>query len=139
MAINNTRIGTGTVTQVFSATAQTVITTLFFCNTTDNVDTTLDVYITPSGSTATAITQIIKNMPLPAGETFVFDTEKLIFENNDRIFARAGDADTISATVSSMITDETSQAPAPPQPPVVTPQMTFTTATNSQYITVLAY
>jgi hypothetical protein len=46
----------------------------------------------------------MKALSLPAGETFVLDTERLILEDQDAVYAQASDASTITATVSSVST-----------------------------------
>lgn len=104
MAITNTQLASATTTQLFLANAQQAITTMIFCNTDALINTTFDVYVVPYGSNANPTTQIMKSVPLPAGESFVLDTERLILETNDAIYAQAADDLIVTATISSLTT-----------------------------------
>ena len=102
--ITNTQLASTTTTQVFLASGQQAITTMIFCNTDSLTDATIDVYVVPYGSNASAGTQIMKSLSLPATETFVLDTERLILESNDAVYAQASSPNIITATVSSLAT-----------------------------------
>ncbi len=104
MSITNALVASGSATAIFTATSQVAITTIIFCNTTGATPATLDVYAVPYGSNAVPTTQIMKSVSIPPTETFVLDTERLILENGDKIFAQASVSSTISATISSLIT-----------------------------------
>jgi hypothetical protein len=103
MAINNVRIAS-TSTAVFSAEGQQAITTIIFCNTSEATDATINVFAVPFGSNAGVTTQIINQVSIPVAETFVMDTERLILEDGDVIYAQASQSDVITATVSSVST-----------------------------------
>lgn len=106
MAIKNTKIASTTTTQVFATTTSTqaAITTMIFCNTDAVTDTSVDVYVVPFGKNATPGTQIMKELSLAATETFVLDTERLILEGGDAIYAQATVGDIVTVTVSSIQT-----------------------------------
>lgn len=104
MAIKNTYLASTSVTQVFSATNQTAITTAIFCNVTTNTDVTVDVFAVPFGSAALPQTQIMKAVPLTGGDTFVLDTERLILEQNDTIWAQASTSNCVTVTISTLVT-----------------------------------
>lgn len=104
--ITNTQVPSATTAQVFLATGQQAITTMIFCNTSGVTDTALNVYVVPFGSNATPSTQIMKSVPIPAGETFVLDSERLILEDGDAIYAQATVNNLITATVSSLATGQ---------------------------------
>lgn len=104
MAIKNTQIGSASVTQIFLASTQTAITTIMFCNVTTGTNATVDVYCVPNGSNANPGTQIMKALPMPATETFVLDTERLILEQSDALYAQASSSGTVTVTISSLIT-----------------------------------
>lgn len=104
MAIKNTFLTTTNVTQVFSATQQTAITTVIFCNVSQTTATTLNVFAVPYGSNPLPQTQITSALPLPAGETFVLDTERFILEVNDSIYVQATATNCVAVTVSSLTT-----------------------------------
>lgn len=102
MAITNKKIEATTSTMVFQAVGEQAITTLFFCNTSDINDTSLNIFLVPNGDAVSSSTQIIKSLKLPATETFIMDTEKLILGNGDAIWANANDGLIVTASVISV-------------------------------------
>jgi len=100
--ITNTQIASTTTTRIYLSTGQSAVTTAIFCNTDNSVTATLNVYAVPYGLNANATTQIMKGVTLPAGETFVMDTERLILENGDALYAQASSATIITSTISSV-------------------------------------
>jgi hypothetical protein len=110
MAIQCTQIGSG-YTDILDVPADKswAVTTIMFCNTalpediyTDDGDTYLDVHLCAGGEAAGPGNQILNNIPIPAGETFTLDTEKLILEETDVIKASTTSPTNITATVSYM-------------------------------------
>jgi len=105
MAISNAALLTGGTT-IFTCPGsgeEHAVTCMIFCNT-DSVDRNLDVHVLKgslSQTIANAQTQIIKSLTIPAGETFTFDTEKLVLESTDSIVALPSGSSVIMATVSS--------------------------------------
>jgi hypothetical protein len=77
------------------------VTCMIFCNTSAS-DVTLDLYAVASTLGVSTRTQIIKELSVPAGETFTFDQEKVILSTADRIHAVASASNRLSVTVSSM-------------------------------------
>lgn len=70
------------------------ITTMIVCNTyvPDPSDpdiglATFDLHLVPKDQTRSDINRIIKELDIRAGETFTFDSEKIILESNDSIVA----------------------------------------------------
>lgn len=104
MAITNVLVSATQVTQIFLSSGENAITTIFFCNTSDGTDATLDVHVVPSGHAVSSTTLILKQLDLPATETFVLDAEKIILSSNDSVYARSSEHLIISATVSSVST-----------------------------------
>ena len=102
MTIRNTQIAT-IPTQVFLADGQQAITTMIFCNITTQTNL-LSVYAVPFGSNADITTHISRDGEIPPAETFVMDTERLILEDNDSIFALSLFNNGITATISSVAT-----------------------------------
>ena len=100
--ITNVQIESTSTTRVFLSSGESAITTVFFCNTSDVDDTAIDVYIVPAAGVYGTGTQVMSNLALPAGETFVFDLEKLILENAASIWAKATVDKVVTATVSSV-------------------------------------
>jgi len=104
MSIKNTLVHS-TTTQIFSAVnSEQAITTMFFCNTSPTISTTLNLFLLPVGGAAGPSTQVIKSLSLPATETFVFDAEKIILENGESVWAQAADDNIVIATISSVQT-----------------------------------
>ena len=101
--ITNTQVYS-TSTRIFLSSGENAITTVFFCNTSDILDSELDVYAVPSAGVISSGTQIISKLALPASETFVFDLEKLILENGAALWAASTENLVITATVSSVRT-----------------------------------
>lgn len=102
--ITNTQVASTTTSRLFLASGQTAVTTVIFCNVTTNTNVTIDGYCVPNGSNANSSTQIMKALPLTAGETFSLDSERLILENGDALYAQASVGACITVTVSSLQT-----------------------------------
>ena len=103
MAISNASITTSGV-DIFTCPGTLVtdvqehaVTCLIFCNT-SGADATLTVTATPQGGSAATL---IKELSVPAAETFTFDTEKLVLSTGDKITALASANTAITVTVSS--------------------------------------
>lgn len=108
MAIQSTAIGT-TSTTLYTSSGDNAITNIMFCNTVPYNPAFptsglayLTVYLVKSGDSATTTNMVVNFMPIPAGETFSFDTEKIILANGDSVRAVADVTATLVATVSSL-------------------------------------
>jgi hypothetical protein len=109
MAINSTLITTagqdiftcpGTPT---TDEREYAVTCMMFCNYSSS-DVLLNVWmLAPSPAAVGPVYAVIKDLSIPAGETFTFDTEKVVLATGERIRAQtvAGD-DRLTVTVSSM-------------------------------------
>jgi hypothetical protein len=102
MAIINTRVQ-AIATQVFLATGQQAVTTIVACNV-STVTSTLSIFAVPYGGNAGPSTQILSNIILPGGETFAFDKERFVLEDQDSFFAQASVPNAITITISSVAT-----------------------------------
>lgn len=102
MALVNTRVQS-IATQVFLAGGQQAVTTIVACNV-STVTSTLSMFAVPFGGNPGPSTQIINNITLPAGESFAFDKERFVLEDNDAFYALASVSDAITVTVSSVAT-----------------------------------
>lgn len=107
MALTSTEI-TNTGEDIFlcpgtapSDVQEHAVTCMIFCNT-SALDVTLDLYAVASTRSVGTRTQIIKELTIAAGETFTFDTEKVILSTGDRIHAVTSSSNRLSVTVSSM-------------------------------------
>lgn len=109
MAISNTVVTTGDGISIFTCPGtpssddqEFAVTCIMFCNT-SATSVKLDLYAIPSTvATKSSSTQVIKELSIPAKETFTFDTEKLVLGSADRVWAVCDTADALTATVSSM-------------------------------------
>lgn len=78
------------------------VTCIMFCNYSGD-DETITIHAVPSGASLTDTTKIIVDLSIPAGESFTFDTEKLVLATGDKIHAVTSTADDrVTVTVSSM-------------------------------------
>lgn len=61
------------------------ITNILVCNN-GSVAASFDMHLIPqSSSLSNDVTRVINNLQLPAGETFTFDSEKIVLEVGDKI------------------------------------------------------
>lgn len=96
MAITNSVLGTST-SAIFTSSGTTVVSLMYFCNT-DGSTQTANVYLVPSGGSATNNTIVYNNVAITSGDTLVVSQEKIVLNNGDAIHANAS-ATTITATV----------------------------------------
>jgi hypothetical protein len=110
MSLANIQIAASpTLTTVYTSSPSagstaTAITTLIFCNTASpdpTISTTLTLYAVPNGGAAGISNMILNALAIPNGETFTFDTEKLVLSSGDAIYAIASTTN-ITATISYM-------------------------------------
>ena len=94
MAIINYQLTTAQVDAVtVPAAKQYLITNIMVCNTYDPTggspelhDATFTMHLIPDGDSLTnAVTTVIKVLSLPAGETFTFDSEKIVLGAGDML------------------------------------------------------
>jgi len=83
------------------------VTVIMVCNTAtpDPLDetansTSFDLHFVKQGSPIDDINKVINSVQLPAGETFTFDTEKIILDAGDRIILNSDSPTVLSATTS---------------------------------------
>ena len=112
MALTCTAIN-ATNTTLYTSSGNNAITTLIVSNvnpysaSTPTVgQSTLNLFIVPGGGTPNYSNLIVSALPLPAGETFTFDNEKIIMSNGDTLVATSSapsgvSANAVSLTVSS--------------------------------------
>jgi hypothetical protein len=75
------------------------ITCMMFCNYDDTNPVELEVWVGPIIENRT---KLINKLVIPAGETFTFDTEKLVLATGERIHAMTDENSRLTVTVSSM-------------------------------------
>lgn len=100
MAIANAQLIATDKTVVFDATGENAITCMIFCNTSSDTDSTISVWVVPAAQPAGPANMVIKDVLLPAGETFSMDTERFILSDSDTIQAQASQDTIVTVTVS---------------------------------------
>lgn len=108
MAIVNAAVGTtDTVVLTVPASKRYAITTIIVCNTyapetfdTDEGLTVFDMHLVPSGEAKDDSNMVVNTLQMPAGETFVFDSERIVLEAGDRVILQGQSPDNLSVTVS---------------------------------------
>ena len=108
MAIENTLIGTTDTTLLtVPASKRYAITTIMVCNTytpnpsvPDEGITNFDMHLVKNGEPKSNVNMVVRSLSMPAGETFTFDSEKIILETGDRVILLSDSPANLSATVS---------------------------------------
>lgn len=108
MAIVNAAIASiDTTVLTVPAGKQYAITTIMVCNTwtpnpldEDDGKTNFDMHLIPSGDAKSSVNQVINELELPAGETFTFDTEKVVLGEGDSVLVVGDSPTNLSITVS---------------------------------------
>ena len=105
MAISNSYIN-ATITTVYTSSGTNAITSMIFCNYADSTltdaDTYLDLHIVPNGGTYNDQNKILHQLRIPAGETFIMDSERLVLESGDTVQAQTTSPATVSVTISTI-------------------------------------
>lgn len=87
MAIVNQQLTTTQLDMItVPASKSYAITNILVCNNHSSASASFDLHLIPqSSSLDNAVTRVINNLVLPAGETFTFDSEKIVLEAGDKI------------------------------------------------------
>ena len=100
MAITNTAL-TSTASSVYTSSGTSAITTIHLCNYSGSAQT-VNVYIVPSGSIASALNIIYSNLSITSYNTQIVYAEKFILANGDSIRANCSNSGAVAVTVSSI-------------------------------------
>jgi hypothetical protein len=104
MAIKNVTLNSAATQELFLCPAgqEHAVTCVTFCN--YSISTvTISVYAVPASTGAVGDESImIKDLEIPAKETFTFDTEKLVLSQGDRIHAVCSANNAVTSTISTM-------------------------------------
>ena len=103
MALNSTQITTsGNDIYTCPTDEEHAVTCMMFCNYSTQ-PAVLNLWLLAPPPAAVSNTSIvIHNLTIPAGETFTFDTEKIVLASDERVHATADANSRLSVTVSSM-------------------------------------
>lgn len=74
-------------TEIYRSTGCTAVTTVYFCNASTKT-VQFSVYAVPNPTYPNDTNYIYYDIPLACNDTYVLDTEKLVLENGDALFAR---------------------------------------------------
>jgi hypothetical protein len=106
--ITATNITNTSDTIVYESDGESGITTLIICNHDSVTDAIVDVWVVPATGTPrvvgtkSAANQILKNLTIVAGDTFVMDMEKLVLDDLDRVIVTANIGNAVNCVISSM-------------------------------------
>lgn len=88
-----------TTTTLYTSSGTTAVTVIYIVN--DSASPiTLQLYVVPSGGSATAATRVVKDLAIAAGDTYIMDTERLVLDNGDTIRAAASVTGVSYSTIS---------------------------------------
>lgn len=87
------------------------ITNIIVCNTYDpgaaspeDEDCAFDLHLVPStGSYSDSITSVVRRLNLPAGETFTFDTERVVLDAGDQLVINGSESSTSTANLACTV------------------------------------
>lgn len=106
MAIVNERLTT-TQLDILTVPADTsyAITNIMVCNNHTADAATFDLHFIPSGDAlSNAVTRMVNSLELPAGETFTFDSEKIVLDAGDKVaFVASPDAGSGNTNLSAVV------------------------------------
>jgi hypothetical protein len=102
MAITNFQVAATTGSAAFTASGDTAVTVIYVTNK-SATDGNVNIYVVPSGDSVSENFKIYNNLLIPAQDTYIVDTEKLILANGDKIYIEAPDsAAQFNATISTI-------------------------------------
>lgn len=99
MAISNTSIN-NTNTDIYVSSGETCVVSAFFCNHDNATAITFSLYLVPSGGSVGTGSIILKNISLNASDTYIFNTERMVLGNGDKLVAIASNTGLVTATIS---------------------------------------
>lgn len=101
MSITSTYLTTSSVETVFESSGQSVVTSMYFCNTSGG-NATIDIYVVNDSSiVASAENQLYKNLPVGSGNTYVMSVDRLMLDDLNQIRVAANVGNAITATIST--------------------------------------
>jgi hypothetical protein len=102
MAITNYQVGATVSTGAYASSGANAVTAMYITNKSSS-DGNVNIYVVPSGETVSENFKIYNNILIPAEDTYVIDSEKLILENGDKIYIAAPDSSAqFNATISTI-------------------------------------
>jgi hypothetical protein len=99
MSIVNATLTDSTATAVYTSAGNSAVTTMYLCNKTSTA-TTINLFVVSSGFQANGLNIVYSNLSIAGNDTYILETERLLFNNGDLIAANASAASTVIATTS---------------------------------------
>lgn len=90
---------TTSAANVYVSSGNSAVTTMYLCNYSVS-DVTVSLYLVPTAGSASDSNIIYKTLPIPAGDTYVIDSERLVLSNGDMLQALASANTSVTATLS---------------------------------------
>lgn len=101
MALTNTSIS-NVPASIFTSVGSNAVTVLYICNS-GSLPVHFNIYAVPNGGTPNSTNTIYFSIPLTINDTYVIDTEKLILENGDALYANIDLAPNVTVRVVSTV------------------------------------
>lgn len=98
MAIQNTTLTTSPAS-IIDSTGERAVTAIYFYNSYSSA-VTINLHAVPTGGTAGGENKIYGNLIIEPTDTYIIDTEKMIFADGDSLYASANVANVVIATTS---------------------------------------
>lgn len=99
MAIINSLLTNAEAASVFTSAGNTAITTVYLCNNSTSA-VAVNVFVVANTFAANTTNIIYSNLSIAGNDTFIMETERLLFTNGDFLAANAGVDGSVAATVS---------------------------------------
>jgi len=100
MSLSSTAVTTAsTAAAIYTSSGATALTVLCFCNRHTSTEY-INLFAVSSGDAVTANNQLLSTLPIPAGDTFMFEVVRLLFDAGDSLCANTSTAEKVTATIS---------------------------------------
>lgn len=85
-------------TPIYVSVGSTAITNAYFCNVTGTT-VTIDIHLASAGTAGDNTNLIYKSLTIPAYNTFVMDTEKIVLGDGDAVYVSSSTSPAVVATI----------------------------------------
>lgn len=99
MSIENTVLTSTPLPIISNTNGERAVTVIYLYNG-DSSMRTIDLHAVPLGGTPGAGNKFYGNLSIEPGDTYILDTEKLLLDDGDTVYALASEDNVIIATVS---------------------------------------
>ena len=99
MSIVNATLTNSTATAVYTSAGNSAVTTMYLCNKTATA-TTINLFVVCSGFEANGVNIVYSNLSIAGNDTYVIESERILFNNGDLIAANASAASAVVVTTS---------------------------------------